>query len=219
MNKYEQDQMCNEAVAQVEEMAKDIKNACYKTKNCFYENEIRDCDKCRAKWLFKLKYRKLPEDSVVLPKSEYTDLKEFADKYIESLHKDKCLGTDSVVLSREEYEEYKKVADGKAIMVENITDVNKLVQFPIEYNNLKFESMDDYSNYIQDEARKETVEKFAGLLFKYITTPEVWAELRTLWLRIDGDKKANLPIWNLLIEPVVKQFSVEIGGNDGRTEN
>ena len=78
----------------------------------------------------------------------------------------KKLPEDRVVLSREEYEEYKKVADGKAIMVENITDLNKLVQFPIEYNNLKFEYMDDYSNYIQDEARKETAEKIFSELYE-----------------------------------------------------
>ena len=66
---------------------------------------------------------------------------------------------DSVVLEKEEYEEYKKVADGKAIMVENITDLNRLAQFPIEYDGKMFEAIDDFGNYIDEQARKETAKQ------------------------------------------------------------
>ena len=62
----------------------------------------------------------------------------------------------------------------------------------------------------EKEARKEMAEKFAKDIFNHITTPEVWKELRTLWLYIDGNKNANRPIWNLLIEPIAKQLGIEI---------
>ena len=74
-------------------------------------------------------------------------------KFIESMLK------NSVVLPKSEYEEYKKVADGKAIMVENITDLNRLVQFPIEYDSKFFDDIADFGNYIQEQTRKEMVEK------------------------------------------------------------
>ena len=67
---------------------------------------------------------------------------------------------DSVVFPKEEYEYYKKIVDGKAIMVENITDLNRLVQFPIEYDGKMFDAIDDFGNYIDDQARKETAEKW-----------------------------------------------------------
>ena len=70
------------------------------------------------------------------------------------------LTKDDVVLSKEEYEEYRKVVDGKAIMVENINDLNRLVQFPIEYDNKTFEDIADFGNYVQEQASKETAEKF-----------------------------------------------------------
>lgn len=71
---------------------------------------------------------------------------------------------DSVVLSREEYEEYKKVVDGKAIMIENITDLNRLVQFPIEYDSKIFDNIADFGNYVQEQASKETAEKILDLI-------------------------------------------------------
>lgn len=42
---------------QIEEMAKDIEDVC-ENRGCNYENGIRDCDKCRAEWLYELGYRK-----------------------------------------------------------------------------------------------------------------------------------------------------------------
>lgn len=53
------------------EMAKDIEDACNNTSVCNYENEIRDCDKCRAKYLIEQGYRKIDKDSVVLSREEY----------------------------------------------------------------------------------------------------------------------------------------------------
>jgi hypothetical protein len=38
----------------------------------------------------------------------------------------------------------------------------------------------------------------------------VWGKLRQLWLSKDGNFKANKHIYDLLIEPVAKQFGVEI---------
>lgn len=64
--------------------------------------------------------------------------------------------------------------------------------------------------WLERQACKATAKKFAKDIFNNITTPEVWNELRTLWLNIGGGKKTNLPIWNLLIEPVAKQFYVEV---------
>ena len=95
---------------------------------------------------------------------------------------------DSVVITREEYS--KELNDS--------------------YYQGQHECEIYYKNIQIPRERKETAEKFADLLFSHITTREVWEELRTLWLRIGGGKKANLPIWNLLIEPVLKQFGVEI---------
>lgn len=54
--------------------------------------------------------------------------------------------------------------------------------------------------------RKETAEKFARDIFNHITTLEVWEKLRQLWLSKDGNFKANKHIYDLLIEPVAKQF-------------
>lgn len=42
---------------QIEEMAKDLEDVC-ENRGCNYENGIRDCDKCRAEWLYELGYRK-----------------------------------------------------------------------------------------------------------------------------------------------------------------
>lgn len=65
---------------------------------------------------------------------------------------------------------------------------------------------------LERQACKVTAEKILKDVFNHITKPEVWDKLRTLWLNLSGGKNSNLPIWNLLIEPVAKQFGVEIEG-------
>ena len=79
-----------------------------------------------------------------------------------------------------------------------------------EYGSKLQDAYDNGVEFGKEWSSKETAEKFADLLFSHITTREVWEELRALWLHIGGGKKANLHIWNLLIEPVAKQFGVEI---------
>lgn len=53
----------------IEEMAKIIGWSCDK-KSMDYCDEVDDCDECRAIDLYNAGYRKIPEDSVVLTKSE-----------------------------------------------------------------------------------------------------------------------------------------------------
>lgn len=128
---------------QIEEMAKVINNSML--------NYCRELAKCREVCQYSGKSCR-----------QYT-CRDYA--YAETLHNEgyrkgkrfEYILEDSVVLSREEYEEYKKVADGKAIMVENITDLNKLVQFPVEYDNKKFEDISEFADYVQEQASKETV--------------------------------------------------------------
>ena len=91
---------------------------------------------------------------------------------------------DSVVLPKSEYEEYKKVVDGKAIMVENITDLNRLVQFPIEYDNKIFDDIADFGNYVQEQAQKETAEKLIARIKQFLS------QVQTV---VDDDKYSLYP--------------------------
>ena len=90
----------------------------------------------------------------------------------------------SVMISKEEYEEYKKVVDGKAIMVENITDLNKLVQFPIEYDSKIFDDIAEFGNYIQEQASKETTEKIITKIKQFLSHVETV---------VDADKYSLYP--------------------------
>lgn len=124
-----------------------------------------------------------------LPKSEYNDLKEFADKYIESLHKDKCLGTDSVVLSRDNYNRLKRDSD----LFEELLKKKVHLETVIELSNAQYEKaveenksllrlisliddlpeenlldLDKWLEAIKAKERKETAEKFAKELRNFI---------------------------------------------------
>ena len=59
---------------QIEEMAKDLEDTC-ENKGC---NDIRDCDKCRAEWLYELGYRKASE---VASESIDEFIQKVCDKY------------------------------------------------------------------------------------------------------------------------------------------
>lgn len=111
------------------------------------------------------------------------------------------LSKNSVVLSREEYDCLKRI--------EKSYDPFWFCSFGGCEGACK-ECKDTCEMSIFVKERKETAEKFARDIFKHITTPEVWEKLRQQWLSIDGNFNANKLIYNLLIEPVAKQFSVEI---------
>ena len=78
-----------------------------------------------------------------------------------------------------------------------------------EYNDLKGleKKFDDYLIKEIIATRKETAEKILKLVFKHITTLEVWEVLQqNTWLSSVGNFTANKHIYDLLIEPVAKQF-------------
>lgn len=120
---------------------------------------------------------------------------------------------DKVVLSKEEYEKYKNLANlVPKLSLENakLKQEQKEMQRAIAKDNSLNWLLKSDRKITEKRVSKETAEKFARDMFEHITTPEVWEELRTLWLHIGGEEKANLPIWNLLIAPIAKQFGVQI---------
>ena len=150
---------------------------------------IPDLDKPIAEELVKQGYHKIPEGSVPLTMEEY----DRTDNYISNL---RCLIdnlNDDLREARKEKNDYKQRFESGEKRYE------QLVQSSCEALEKG-----------KDQVRKETAEKFARYIFNHITKPEVWDELRTLWLNVSGGKKSNLPIWNLLIEPVAKQFGMEV---------
>lgn len=170
---------------QIEEMAKEIETTFTYAKKYIpdkYEPvEFEVYPDEIADKLYNAGYRKLPKDSVVLTKEEY-----------------KKLGL--VVETIQEYETVNgelKLINEKKILKKLQTDFTDLLNQEIRELQIA-------------QARKETVEKFARDIFNHITTPEVWEKLRQLWLSKDGNFKANKHIYDLLIEPIAKQFGVEI---------
>lgn len=143
---------------------------------------------------------------------------------------------DSVVLSMEELKELaQKIYDdifailkiklwlyGDDAMTKNLNGLTKqkILDFTkkwgIEDNHLNekdyshIDHLQAHDKQIKKQERKETAEKFARDIFNHITTPEVWERLRQQWLSIDGNFVANKHIYDLLIEPIAKQFRVEI---------
>lgn len=139
---------------------------------------------------------KLPEDSVVLSKTDYSmSLLVASENGRKSAYKEiaEC-DKDRVVLSREEYENIYEQAEQNVLA--NIADGGTSCHWCIEQHEKK--------------ERQKTAEKFARDIFKHITTPEVWEKLRQLWLSKGGNFKANEHIYDLLIEPVATKFNVEI---------
>ena len=131
----------NDKEKQIREMAQEIRPILTNRVDIVF---IPDLDKPIAEELIKQGYCKVHEDSVVNTPTIQTY----------STH-----DNDLVVLSRKEYENYKKIVDGKAFMIENITDLNRLVQLPIECDGKLFYDIADFGNYIDDLARKETVKE------------------------------------------------------------
>ena len=91
MNRYEEDQICNELLAksedQIEEMAKKIQNSlshCCLCEDCKYK-DITDLDECQSKRiaeeLLKHYQPKLTENSVIIPIEEYRYFKDMARRY------------------------------------------------------------------------------------------------------------------------------------------
>ena len=52
-------------------------------------------------------------------------------------------------------EDNAKIKQGKAIMLDGITDLNRLVQFPVGYEGKNFEDIAELGNYIQEQAIKD----------------------------------------------------------------
>lgn len=127
----------------IEEMARVIENCTDITDEDYCDNIT--CDKCRARILYNIGYRKIPKDSVVL--------------------------------SREEYNE-------------------TLEQFRQEIITLSQELVN---------SRKETVEKFAKMVYATLTNRKVWVDMHNWWL----EGKECPPLKKILNE-LSKQFGVEI---------
>ena len=54
---------------EIEEMAKELAQCCEGNRLVICKDDI-DCSRCRAEWLSKLNYRKIPEGAVVLTREE-----------------------------------------------------------------------------------------------------------------------------------------------------
>jgi hypothetical protein len=61
-----------------------------------------------------------------------------------------------------------RLKQGKAIMLDGITDLNRLVQFPVEYEGKNFEDIAELGNYIQEQAEKDTAKKIFEKIFEVI---------------------------------------------------
>ena len=107
------------------------------------------------------------------------------------------------MLSREEFEVLAKTAQGKIGEIKATDFIKACLSSGFMVQAVSTEEQ-------VKQASKETAEKFARDIFNHIITPEVWEKLRQLWLNKDGNFKANKHIYDLLIEPVAKQFGVEI---------
>ena len=114
------------------------------------------------------------------------------------------LPKDSVVLTREEYEKLLESNKNLKYSFDTASSYIEKLAESCEKNCKKFNGI------TTQQARKEAAEKFAKDIFKHITTPEVWEKLRQQWLSKDGNFVANKHIYDLLIEPIAKQFSGEI---------
>lgn len=103
------------------------------------------------------------------------------------------LTKDSVVLSKEEYEK---------LLEQRRKARSEQKRFKRKYL---------YTKQELQQASEETAEKILKLVFKHITTPEVWEVLQqNTWLSKGGNFTANKHIWNLLLEPIAQQVGVEI---------
>jgi hypothetical protein len=65
----------------IDEMARDLEDVC-ENRGCNYENGIRDCDKCRAEWLYELGYRK----STDVAREIFEEIELLLDTYSASHH-------------------------------------------------------------------------------------------------------------------------------------
>ena len=143
-----------------------------------------------AKVAYNVGYRKIPENAVVIEKSEYEKLRLLADECLEWRRKNCNVGElpkeNAVVLTREEYKKLKH-RSGTLEQLYNQYPYRVLVGFNSMVFSQDRESYEKLYNEIEEKARKETAEKFAERLKEHL-------EQSFTVLRCSEIRKSHIPI-------------------------